>query len=327
MQYEGPPIVNATQKKSEKKSKGQKNEMWVIDGSVVGNDLIASAIGAARKKFGKNELLRVMVVGAGKPVQPIQGPEASSFGALEWIQHDLVGISLQNPYSNSASSQLLSFAFPNTEILNVNINLTSASESFDDTSESNISALKELGKLMFEQYSQQLTQFLGLSQISKPKASKKKKEDTKDEKKKEKSKEDKKEEKRKEKEKEKKEKEEREKKEKEEREKKEKEERERLEKEKAKGQKEQSETESESDDSEEDSEEDDSDDDEDSEEEEKEKEKEKTKKDQTVPEKENDKEKNKKKEEKKKKEKGDEDDSDEDEDEDEDEDDGGCVIS
>jgi len=158
--YFSPSPIELTQSHSNSSSIA-----WFIDGSIVCHDLLVSVIGAARKQFGDQEEIRVLVVGNGKVSQTINGQEASSFGGLDWIQHDLLGMATQTYYKTT--SPFFTYAFPNTKILQVNINLGNVSDAFDDASTENLYQLKELGKTMFEQSKSQLINFMSGLEVPK----------------------------------------------------------------------------------------------------------------------------------------------------------------
>jgi len=137
-----------------KSSSSSASNQWFIDGSLVCSDPSLLAFAHAKHKWGEYDEIKVLSIGCGRPTRMINGVEAIQYGGIDWLQHDLLGISMD---SSLASNQLAEL-FP-TQYLRVDAPLTNLSEDFDDMSPENIEKLKKFGKELFQAHKQQILKF------------------------------------------------------------------------------------------------------------------------------------------------------------------------
>jgi len=117
---------------------------YFIDGGVVANNPTLCAYAEA-KKLWPDEEVKILSVGTGKVIRPIEGHEAVQFGAVEWLMHDLLGIVMDESAVDYQARQILG-----SNYLRVNSELTAASDDMDDCSRGNLTNLILMAQEWFE---------------------------------------------------------------------------------------------------------------------------------------------------------------------------------
>lgn len=116
---------------------------WFIDGGIVANnptiDAIAEAKDLLRKAGTPNRQIVVVNIGTGYMNRRICGDDAKDYGGPEWLIHDLIGIAMDESLVANRAEKLLD---PGCYI-NVNHELTMASDDIDDCSDENFKALRK----------------------------------------------------------------------------------------------------------------------------------------------------------------------------------------
>jgi hypothetical protein len=123
---------------------------WLIDGGVVANNPTLCAYAEAIRLW-RGEELRVLSVGTGRRTRKIQGKASRDWGALGWIQHDLLGVVMDESVVEYQAWTILG----DNAYVRVNSDLTEATcvyDDLDETSASNLEALERLGDAWFAQY-------------------------------------------------------------------------------------------------------------------------------------------------------------------------------
>lgn len=139
--------------------RGESHAHWLIDGGVVANDPSMTALSYAMQHYENHKLdqFRLISVGTGTLTRPIPGDKSKSFGVLEWMKHDLLGIFADEHLTEKQARALLGKKY-----LRVNSIMDRAhmmrppSDAMDDTSPENIERLLAMGDLWFERFGQQV---------------------------------------------------------------------------------------------------------------------------------------------------------------------------
>jgi uncharacterized protein len=122
---------------------------WLIDGGVVANNPTLCAYAEGMKCW-PGEEIRVLSVGTGKRTRQISGKESRGWGATGWIVHDLLGVVMDESVVEYQAETLLGDRY-----LRVNSDLTVETGVYDDldeTSATNLAALKRLGDAWFTEF-------------------------------------------------------------------------------------------------------------------------------------------------------------------------------
>jgi len=128
---------------------------WLIDGGVIANNPAMCAYAEAKKRWPEDDI-RMLSVGTGSRNRVIDGKESQGYGALGWINHDLIGITMDESVVEYQCRVILGSAF-----LRVNSELVGVNDDMDDTSQRNINALKGLGDRWFDAFGAQALALLG----------------------------------------------------------------------------------------------------------------------------------------------------------------------
>lgn len=122
---------------------GNNNNCWFVDGGMVANNPTICAISKAKKLLqGTNRKVVVLNVGTGLKTRYIDGEEATQYGGVEWLLHDILGIAMDESVIHEQAKDLLS----DHRYICINGKLEDASDSTDDCSDENIEKLKKLGE-------------------------------------------------------------------------------------------------------------------------------------------------------------------------------------
>lgn len=123
-----------------------------IDGGVVINNPSLSAYIDAKKKW-PNEEIKVLSLGTGHPSNPLNG--AQDWGGIQWIANGLVSVFTDQSHIDYQMRELLG---PN--YFRVDSKLTVEDETLDNTKTCNIKVLERLGDQWWDQYQQNLLQWI-----------------------------------------------------------------------------------------------------------------------------------------------------------------------
>ncbi len=119
---------------------------WLIDGGVIANNPAMCAYAEAKKLWPDDEI-RMLSVGTGSINRPIDGKASQDYGALGWINHDLMGITMDESVVEYQAQVILGKNY-----LRVNSELIGVKDDMDDVSQKNIDDLKGLGDRWFTEF-------------------------------------------------------------------------------------------------------------------------------------------------------------------------------
>lgn len=117
---------------------------WLIDGGVVSNNPSMCAFAEARRLWPEDEI-KVLSIGTGTLTRPIDGNKAKDFGALGWMRHDLLGISMDTSMTDYQGRILLG-----NNYVRVNSELIAVDDDMDNCTMQNIASLKRLGEYWWD---------------------------------------------------------------------------------------------------------------------------------------------------------------------------------
>jgi patatin-like phospholipase/acyl hydrolase len=117
---------------------------YLIDGGVIANNPAMCAYAEAIKLW-PEEKIKLLSLGTGKLIRKIDGEEAMGYGALGWVNHDLLGIVMDETVVEYQAKTILGKNY-----LRINSNLDDVNDDMDDCSRQNIEALKQFGERWFE---------------------------------------------------------------------------------------------------------------------------------------------------------------------------------
>jgi patatin-like phospholipase/acyl hydrolase len=133
---------------------GGEKVRWLIDGGVIANNPAMCAYAEAKKLWPDDEI-RMLSVGTGSRIRKINGEESQDYGALGWINHDLMGITMDESVVEYQCRVILGSAY-----LRVNSELIDVNDDMDDVSQGNINALKGLGDRWYAEFGAKATTLL-----------------------------------------------------------------------------------------------------------------------------------------------------------------------
>jgi len=102
---------------------------WLIDGGVIANNPAMCAYAEAKKLWPDDEI-RMLSVGTGSSNRPINGKDSQGYGALGWINHDLMGITMDESVVEYQAQVILG-----ADYLRVNSELIGVQDDMDDVSQ------------------------------------------------------------------------------------------------------------------------------------------------------------------------------------------------
>ena len=130
---------------------------WFIDGGMVANNPTMCAISHAYNLLrGTGRKIVVINVGTGYYNKSICGERAENYGGIEWLLHDIIGISMDQTLVNQQAGLLLQ----DHNYVNVNSELIDVSDDIDNCSDDNIKKLNALGELWWNKYKDEIIPLL-----------------------------------------------------------------------------------------------------------------------------------------------------------------------
>ncbi|MBD3419113.1 MAG: phospholipase [Chitinivibrionales bacterium] len=129
---------------------------WLIDGGVIANNPSMCAYAEAFKRWkGTDEDIRVVNIGTGTRTRKIDGKESRDWGAIGWLKHDLLGVTMDETTVEYQMKTIL-----DKKYLRINSELLEVSDDMDDCSRGNIKNLKVLGEEWYRRFGKQVKQLL-----------------------------------------------------------------------------------------------------------------------------------------------------------------------
>ena len=129
---------------------------WLIDGGIVANNPSLLGYSEAKKLFPKNEI-KVFSIGTGINRRKINGKNSVKWGALNWFNHDILGIMLESSIFDEIASDIMGQNY-----LRVNSSTGLVNRRMDDISEVNLERIHLMGMEWWSEFGQDTLEFLNV---------------------------------------------------------------------------------------------------------------------------------------------------------------------
>ena len=127
---------------------------WFIDGGITVNNPSICAISHAYNLIKSSTKRKIVLINVGTGIKnkSIIGKDAVGYGGIEWLLHDIIGISMDESVVHVQTALLLQ----NHTYIKVTSLLSGISESIDDCSDENVRRLQELGETWWNTYKDEI---------------------------------------------------------------------------------------------------------------------------------------------------------------------------
>lgn len=135
------------------------NDSWYIDGGIIANNPSVIAIAKAKKYMrirSEDRNIKLLSIGTGNRTVSIDGEKAQQFGGIEWISHDLLGITMDETLVNEQAQLLLNDGC----YLRIDSQLTNVDDALDNTTPKNRENMIKLGNKWYDDNKEKLEKFL-----------------------------------------------------------------------------------------------------------------------------------------------------------------------
>ena len=129
---------------------------WLIDGGIVANNPSLLGYSEAKKLFPDHEI-KVLSIGTGINRRKINGKNSVKWGALNWFNHDILGIMLESSMFDEIASDLIGDNY-----LRVNSSTGLVNRRMDDTSEANLKRINLMGMEWWSEFGEETQDFLNV---------------------------------------------------------------------------------------------------------------------------------------------------------------------
>ena len=129
---------------------------WLIDGGIVANNPSLLGYSEARKLFPKSKI-KVLSIGTGINRRKINGKNSSKWGALNWFNHDILGIMLESSMFDEIASDLMGQNY-----LRVNSSTGLVNRRMDDMSDTNLQRIRLMGMEWWSDFGEDTLKFLNI---------------------------------------------------------------------------------------------------------------------------------------------------------------------
>ena len=129
---------------------------WLIDGGIVANNPSLLGYSEAKKLFPKHEI-KVFSIGTGINRRKINGKNSVKWGALNWLNHDILGIMLESSIFDEIASDIMGQNY-----LRVNSSTGLVNRRMDDISGVNLKRIHLMGMEWWSDSGQDTLDFLNV---------------------------------------------------------------------------------------------------------------------------------------------------------------------
>ena len=129
---------------------------WLIDGGIVANNPSLLGYSEAKKLFPDHEI-KVLSIGTGINRRKINGKNSVKWGALNWLNHDILGIMLESSMFDEIASDLIGDNY-----LRINSSTGLVNRRMDDTSEANLKRINLMGMEWWSDFGEETLDFLNV---------------------------------------------------------------------------------------------------------------------------------------------------------------------
>ena len=129
---------------------------WLIDGGIVANNPSLLGYAEAKKLFPNNNV-KILSIGTGINRRKINGKNSSKWGALNWFNHDILGIMMESSIFDEISIDLIGKNY-----LRINSATGLVNRRMDDNSEVNLERIHLMGMEWWSEFGEETSEFLNL---------------------------------------------------------------------------------------------------------------------------------------------------------------------
>ncbi len=129
---------------------------WLIDGGIVANNPSLLGYSEAKKLFPEDDI-KVLSVGTGINRRKINGRRSAKWGALNWFNHDILGIMLESSMFDEIARDLMGENY-----LRVNSSTGLVNRRMDDTSDVNLERINLMGMEWWSEFGDAALKFLNV---------------------------------------------------------------------------------------------------------------------------------------------------------------------
>jgi len=129
---------------------------WLIDGGIVANNPSLLGYSEAKKIFPEHNI-KVLSVGTGINRRKINGKHSAKWGALNWFNHDILGIMLESSMFDEIASDLMGQNY-----FRVNSSTGLVNRRMDDTSDVNLERINLMGMEWWSEFGKDTSKFLNV---------------------------------------------------------------------------------------------------------------------------------------------------------------------
>tara|TARA_Y100000746_G_scaffold139848_1_gene119694 strand:+ start:631 stop:1551 length:921 start_codon:yes stop_codon:yes gene_type:complete len=129
-------------------------DRFLIDGGIVANHPALHGYVEAKKLYPYNELV-VLSVGTGLNKRSLKGKDSKSWGLIGWMMHDLFGLMIESSMDHELAEELIGENY-----LRINSPLARVNRRLDDSSDSNIERIINMGESWWDSFGQKALDLL-----------------------------------------------------------------------------------------------------------------------------------------------------------------------
>ena len=129
---------------------------WLIDGGIVANNPSLLGYAEAQKLFPNNNI-KILSIGTGINRRKINGKNSSKWGALNWFNHDILGIMMESSIFDEISTDLIGNTY-----MRINSSTGLVNRRMDDNSEVNLERIHLMGMGWWSEFGSKTSKFLNL---------------------------------------------------------------------------------------------------------------------------------------------------------------------
>ena len=132
----------------------QVNDRWFVDGSLSTNNPILIAYSEA-KKLWPYENIKILSIGTGYDSRSYEGKKVKNWGIFSWLKGGIMQVLME-----SNSEHLIAESLLNNDYLRITSRLINVNHKFDDITDMNLDACKDMGNIWWNNYGRQTVKFL-----------------------------------------------------------------------------------------------------------------------------------------------------------------------
>jgi uncharacterized protein len=129
---------------------------WLIDGGIVANNPSLLGYSEARKLFPGHQI-KVLSIGTGINRRKINGKHSAKWGALNWFNHDILGVMLESSMFDEIATDLMG-----EDYLRINSPTGLVNRRMDDSSDVNLERIHLMGMHWWSEFGEHTEEFLNL---------------------------------------------------------------------------------------------------------------------------------------------------------------------